>query len=582
NLGLAIGSDVQAYDAGLTSIAGLTTAADQMLYTTGADAYATSSLTAAGRAILDDADASAQRSTLGLGTIAIQDANSVTITGGTIDGTTIGGTTPAAGSFTTLTASGNTSVTGAATFTTGAGQVTLGGNLDVASGVDVTGNITVTGTVDGRDIAADGTNQDAFQTLTGIGAGSTDLGTFTGTTITDNTTVKTALQELETALEAGGSTDDQTAAEVSFTAAGNIVATDVQAAIEELDAEKLALAGGTMSGAINMGTNAITNAGAITGTTITGNTLTDGTASISGGAITGVNAGITATGTMNLNVNSASATNINTGTSTGNISIGNASNSVILPAFSTAGIIHNDASGVLSSSLIVNADITDATIDLTTKVTGVLPVANGGTGASTHTAHGVLIGNGTGAVAATAAGTAGQVLQSSGAAADPSYSTATYPSSAGTAGNAMRSDGTNFVSVALNTAQSEVLSPNGTASTTGVMMGLAETLTPNNSGTCLIIISGDVQNNSNNNGASIQIRYGTGGTPLNGDALSGTPAGTQVQFSNTNQSGNPYPFTVNAIVPGLTLSTAHWIDLSLAVTGGTASIANISISVIEL
>jgi hypothetical protein len=42
------------------------------------------------------------RTNLGLGTIATQNANSVTVTGGSIDGTTIGGSTPAAGTFTTL------------------------------------------------------------------------------------------------------------------------------------------------------------------------------------------------------------------------------------------------------------------------------------------------------------------------------------------------------------------------------------------------------------------------------------------------------------------------------------------------
>jgi len=62
----------QTSDAGLTSIAGLTTAADKMLYTTAADTYAVSTLTAAGRALLDDADAAAQRTTLGLGSLATQ------------------------------------------------------------------------------------------------------------------------------------------------------------------------------------------------------------------------------------------------------------------------------------------------------------------------------------------------------------------------------------------------------------------------------------------------------------------------------------------------------------------------------
>jgi len=59
-------SGVQAYDAGLDSIAGLTTAADTMIYTTALDTYATTSLTAFARTLLDDADQATMQATLGL------------------------------------------------------------------------------------------------------------------------------------------------------------------------------------------------------------------------------------------------------------------------------------------------------------------------------------------------------------------------------------------------------------------------------------------------------------------------------------------------------------------------------------
>jgi hypothetical protein len=54
----------QPLDTDLTAIAALTSAADKVPYATGAGTWALATLTAAGRALLDDADAAAQRATL--------------------------------------------------------------------------------------------------------------------------------------------------------------------------------------------------------------------------------------------------------------------------------------------------------------------------------------------------------------------------------------------------------------------------------------------------------------------------------------------------------------------------------------
>lgn len=66
----ALGTGKQPLDATLTALAGLVTAANQMIYSTAPDTFATTSLSAFIRTLLDDVDAAAARTTLGAAPLA--------------------------------------------------------------------------------------------------------------------------------------------------------------------------------------------------------------------------------------------------------------------------------------------------------------------------------------------------------------------------------------------------------------------------------------------------------------------------------------------------------------------------------
>jgi len=131
------------------------------------------------------------------------------------------------------------------------------------------------------------------------------------------------------------------------------------------------------------------------------------------------------------------------------------------------------------------------------------------------------------------------------------------------------------------TAQSSPGDPTGSASATGLMMGLAGAITPATTGRILFMITGDVGNTNNGATATIQLYEGTGTAPVNGAAITGSASGGAQKFI-TAAAAQKVPFGVVALVTGLTLGTAYWFDVSLAASAGTSTIKDVSVTAFEI
>jgi hypothetical protein len=77
NLGLVIGTNVQAYSAVLSGVAGAYDTTDNLAYASASGIIATTTLTSFGRTLISQTAASGVRTELALGSMALQDAGSI-------------------------------------------------------------------------------------------------------------------------------------------------------------------------------------------------------------------------------------------------------------------------------------------------------------------------------------------------------------------------------------------------------------------------------------------------------------------------------------------------------------------------
>lgn len=411
----------------LTSIDALTTAADEMIYTTASNTYATTGLTSFARSLLDDANAAAARSTLGLGQAAVKDVtdNTQPLVASVFGAFTIGHMAVAKDVFGTLQDGGAPST----------GSVT-----QINTGTGLTGGpITSTGTI----LFDDATNNTILANISGGNAPSIPntltaiidacIGGVQGNILYRNGTVWTVLapgvsgQLLQTQ---GAGSDPLWATSALVT----------PAALTRVDDTNVTLTlGGSPSTALLQATSltlgwsgqlSATRGGTGIGTYTTGDILYSSAAntlSKLAGNTTVVKQYLSQTGD---GVNSAA------------------------PAWAT--ISGSDITG----AALTKTDDTNVTLtlggspstallraaSLTLGWTGQLSLTRGGTNASLTASNGGIVYSTATAMAILAGtATAGQILRS-GSSAAPSWSTATYPATAGTSGNVLTSDGTNWVS----------------------------------------------------------------------------------------------------------------------------------------
>ena len=113
--------------------------------------------------------------------------------------------------------------------------------------------------------------------------------------------------------------------------------------------------------------------------------------------------------------------------------------------------------------------------------------------------------------------------------------------------------------------------PAGTAA--AAMMGDTTTFVPNSTGNIFVWSKGGVANTATPNTSLVELRYGTGTPPSNGDALTGTVVDFQLITAATNNG--VLSFSLNGYLPNLVNGTTYWIGHGLTPSAGTSTITKV-------